>query len=370
MKVVVILPTYNERENILVLLDRIRTVVQKIKSHSFLYLIVDDNSPDGTSETVKSYQKKYKDVFLVNGKKEGLGKALLKGMNYAVDKLDAEILVQMDADLSHNPEAIPKMLEAIDNGADFVVGSRYIPGGSIPNNWGLQRKIFSIMGNAVVRFGLGFPAIHDWTGGYRVYKRIYFEKIAPQMGEHRGYVYQIAFLHKAQLGGAKIVEVPINFSDRKYGISKIVFSEYIKKIFEYIITAKIDAIRNGSFGKFLVVGTIGFIINTVILELAVRFGLHPALGSAIGAEIAIISNFILNNNWTFNQHKIEGKRQIFKFLQFNLTSLGAVIIQSGTVWIGVYLTNKGLYRLWYIVGVGIGLVWNYFMYSRVIWRKK
>jgi dolichol-phosphate mannosyltransferase len=277
----------------------------------------------------------------------------------------------MDADLSHDPEVVPQLLHAIDKGADFAVGSRYIPGGSIPSNWGLHRKIFSICANAIVRFGLGRPEVHDWTGGFRAYRSQFAKKLYSEMERFNGYLFQIAFLHKSIGLGAKVKEVPIHFSDRKYGKSKIVPTEYIFNIFLYVFTVRKNEILHGSFGKFLVVGTIGFIINTVLLEVFVRLKFDPSVASALGAEVAIISNFILNNSWTFNTRKIEGNTKTFlKFLQFNTTSLGAICIQAGSVWIGTRMFGLQTYRLWYLVGVAIGLVWNYFMYSKVIWKKK
>lgn len=369
MKAVVILPTYNERENIILLLDSLHKAVASIKDFEFTYLVVDDTSPDGTAEVVRDYQKKHQDVVILTGRKEGLGIALLRGMTYAAGKLRADIIVQMDADLSHDPAALPQFFEKIKRGADFVVGSRYIPGGSIPDNWGIHRKLFSIAGNAIVRFGLGFPVVHDWTGGYRVYSRRYLEVNAAEMGQYRGYVFQIAFLHKSILHGAKIAEVPINFTDRRFGRSKIAPSEYIRDVLWYVASARWDSIVHGPFAKFAVVGTIGFIINTAVLEVLVALKAHPAVGSAVGAELAIISNFILNNSWTFRQRKITGSRWLGKFFQFNLTSVGAIIIQAGTVWLGTAIFGLNTYRLFYILGVGIGLIWNYTMYSRVIWRK-
>jgi dolichol-phosphate mannosyltransferase len=370
MKVVFILPTYNERENITVLLDRLIESVKAVKNHSVEYLVVDDTSPDGTQEVVEKYRTKAKNVHCIIGKKEGLGKALLRGLRYAIDTMHADIIVQMDADLSHDPVVVPSLLSAIDKGADFAVGSRYIPGGSIPENWGIHRKIFSRLGNAIVRFGLGHPEVHDWTGGFRAYLRSYPKQLFRELEQYNGYVFQIAFLHKAILLGAKITEIPIHFTDRRYGHSKIAPSEYIRNVLVYVGTSRLQEIRNGSFGKFLVVGTIGFIINTVLLEVFVRLGLHPSLSSALGAECAIVSNFLLNNSWTFRSQKTSGIQSVWKFLQFNLTSIGAVFIQAGSVYIGTMFFGVSTYRIWYIVGVGIGLIWNYIMYSRVIWKKK
>lgn len=369
MKVAVILPTYNERENILSILDALRDATSRIAHYDFTFLVVDDNSPDGTQDLVRSYQKKHHDVVLLTGKKEGLGKALLRGLTYAVGKLRAEILVQIDADFSHDPASLPSFFDKLDHGADFVVGSRYIPGGSIPENWGIHRKIYSVIGNGVVRFGLGYTSVHDWTGGYRAYKKIFFERVRDELIPYSGYVFQIAFLHKSIRGGAKVAEVPIKFTDRRFGHSKIAPMEYIPKIFEYVIRARIRSIVEGSFGKFLVVGTVGFIINTVILEVMVRAGYSPTIGSVLGAEFAIISNFSLNNAWTFRNQKITGVKQIRKFFDFNVASLGAIVIQAGSVGVGTYIWGRGVYRLFYIIGVLIGLFWNYTMYSRVIWKK-
>ncbi len=369
MKAVIILPTYNERENIHTILTKIMSVTKSIKGYAFSVLVVDDTSPDGTKEEVLAFAKGHPNVFVLSGKKEGLGKALLRGMTYAVEKMDVDIIAQMDADLSHDPGALPEFFEKITNGAGFVVGSRYIKGGSIPENWGIHRKIFSVVGNAIVRFGLGYPSVHDWTGGYRVFRKEYFERVRSKISKYSGYVYQIAFLHNAILVGAAVSEVPIHFSDRKFGRSKIAPLQYIRNVFLYVGTARFHALRHGSFAKFAVVGSIGFIINTTLLELLVGAGYQPAVGSAVGAEFAIISNFILNNGWTFRGNRIHGLKIIPKFLQFNATSFGALLIQSGTVAIGTWFFGNAVYRWFYILGVGIGLIWNYTMYSRVIWKK-
>lgn len=369
MKAILILPTYNERDNISQIIKQLLDVFKLIPGYKFNILVVDDDSPDGTADIVKKISDKNDQVSLLTGRKEGLGKAILRGMEHAVTKLKADIILQMDADLSHNPGSLPEFFQKFKNGSDFVIGSRYIPGGSIPDNWGLHRKIYSVLGNAFVRYGLGYPYIHDWTGGYRVYSKKYYELFGQKMTKYKGYVFQIAFLYNAVLSGAKIGEVPINFTDRRYGKSKIAPSEYIRDVINYVTTQRFQALKSSHFGKFLVVGTIGFIINTVILELFVRFRIHPSIGAVVGAECAIISNFYLNNHWTFRERKIRDRSVFSKFLQFNTTSVGAIIIQAGTILVGLHYFRLFNYRIWYIVGVLIGLVWNYLMYSRVIWKK-
>lgn len=369
MKLVIILPTYNERDNIVRLLDELHTCLTDEKEFAIEYLVADDNSPDGTRDLIFQYQKTHTDVHIISGEKLGLGIALLRGMTYAVHELGADYILQMDADLSHDPKAVPKFLAALSRGADFVVGCRYIKGGSIPGNWGLHRKIFSIVANSIVRFGLGKPKIHDWTGGFRAFHKKYYEKLRNDMAKHSGYVFQIAFLHKSILHGAHVVEVPIHFTDRRFGRSKIVPSEYIRKVLLYVWSARITELFSHSFMKFLVVGSVGFVINTFILELFVMLGFHPTVGSIIGAEFAIISNYKLNNRWTFKDRRIGSDSRVQKFFQFNMTSIGAMLLQAASVQTGTHLYGVSTYRVFYIIGIFFGLIWNYIMYSRVIWKK-
>lgn len=373
MKVVVVIPTYNERENIIKLLDALSVAFREVKNHTIAYLVVDDTSPDGTSEVVVQYKKTHKNVHIITGKKEGLGRALLRGMAQAFERMGADIVLQMDADLSHDPMIAPKLLAAIDEGATFAVGSRYIPGGAIPENWGLHRKMYSVLGNAIVRFGLGHLSVRDWTGGYRAYTKVYYEKSHAQMSKYSGYVFQIAFLHKAIHNGAKVKEIPFHFTDRLYGHSKIAPAEYIKNIFEYIGSSRLDEIVHGSFGKFLVVGGTGFAINAVLLVVFHDvFHLAASLANLIGAGVAIFSNYNLNNLWTFRHQKISGfKRYLLKLIQFYGTSaFGVIVIQTGTIELGVRLFGDRFYFLSFLVGTGFLLVWNYTVYSRFIWKDK
>lgn len=372
MNVVVILPTYNERENIIVLLDKLLVVSRAITRHKIQYLVVDDTSPDGTAEKVRRYQTSHPQVHLITGKKEGLGKALLRGMTYAFGRMGAAVVLQMDADLSHNPQTAPEFLKAIDDGANFVVGSRYIPGGSIPDNWGIHRKVYSILGNAIVRFGLGHLNVKDWTGGYRAYTKKFYDEIGHELDQYSGYVFQIAFLHKAIHHGAHVVEVPIQFTDRLYGHSKIAPAQYIFNIYKYIGTARLHEIMTSSFGKFLVVGGIGFTFNALILVLAHNW-LHwsAAFSNLAGAAVAIFSNYNLNNIWTFRREKISGLQQyLVKLFHFYLTSaFGVIVIQTGTIELGVRMIGGKFYFGYFLIGTALLLIWNYSMYSRFIWKK-
>lgn len=373
MNVVVIIPTYNERENISVLLTSLLDLTSKIKQHKFIFLVTDDNSTDGTQEEVKILQKSHHNILLLTGKKEGLGRALLRSMNYAVDQLDAEIIAQIDADLSHDPKIFPNFIKAIDQGAEFVVGSRYIPGGSIPQNWAIYRKIYSVIGNAIVRYGLGKTFVHDWTGGYRAYLRKYVDLVKDELKSYGGYVFQIAFLHKSLLYGAKVTEIPIHFADRRFGRSKIAPKEYIRNVLVYVISERFKDIWSSAFSKFLIVGGVGFTINALVLRVLHENYLWSATSAnLIGAGIAIFSNYNLNNLWTFEERKIDSVKIYFqKMIQFYLTSFfGVVVIQTGFIYLGVGFFGKAGYFTYFLVGTLSLLIWNYFMYSRMIWKKK
>ncbi|KXK10826.1 MAG: Undecaprenyl-phosphate mannosyltransferase [Microgenomates bacterium OLB23] len=175
-KALIVLPTYNERENIRVLVPQINEIVEKIPHWDVQILIVDDNSPDGTYKEAELLKKKYKNIHLLKGKKEGLGKAYLRGFEYGLEHIKPYVVFEMDADLQHNPKLIPLFLKEIEQGADFVIGSRYIKGGSIPKHWSIDRKFYSVVGNLVASLGFMNFSVHDWTSGYRAQKGLVYKR--------------------------------------------------------------------------------------------------------------------------------------------------------------------------------------------------
>lgn len=366
MNVVIVLPTYNERENLKKLIPRIEKVFASLSDkYNPSILVVDDNSPDGTAEVVKKLASQWKNIYLLSGKKKGLGAAYVRGIEYAMEKLSADILFEMDSDLSHDPKLIPKFLREIEKGNDFVIGSRYIPGGAIPENWAFHRKLFSIIGNFIVRYGLMIPSIHEWTNGYRAFRKEVYHKISPGLSKFPGYTFQVATLHRVYQAGFKIKEIPIKFVDRSWGESKIIPPEYIYNVIRYIFL-------NSTFIRYLIVGGIGFGLQTVIAYLLVKINMFAGLAVTIGAEVAIISNFILNNLWTFSHKSLSGKKKVaIKFVAFQLTSIGAIIIQGATVSILTLIFGEQIW-FWAMMGSIIFLVipYNFFIYNRFIWRRK
>lgn len=372
---VVILPTYNERDNIGKLIDKIQEQFARLPNYHMRILVVDDNSPDGTQTIVRKLMRRYDNVDMITGPKEGLGKAYIRGMDHAISKLNADIVYEMDADFQHHPKQIPQFLRKLEQGYDIVVGARYIKGGSVPKNWGLHRKIFSRAGNLIVRLVLMRFHHHEWTNGYRIIRSSTYLQVRDKLLAYTGYTFQVAFLHQALLLGKRIGEIPNKFDERRYGRSKI-GSEYVKNLLLYL--AKQTLVNPPRILRFLIVGGIGFVVQFITFRLFRSFDFRPSLATALSAEIAIFSNFIWSNLWTFAERKITAVAQLIsKFLQFNLTSLGSILIQAGiseagTRLFGIQPLAFGVNTddIYLMVGILIGMIWNYTMYSRVIWRQQ
>jgi dolichol-phosphate mannosyltransferase len=211
----VIIPTYNERENI-------EKMIRKVFSLStpFHILIVEDNSPDGTAAIVKGLQKEYPDRLHILERKGklGLGTAYIAGFNWALTN-GYEYICEMDCDFSHNPNDLERLYEAVSNGADVAIGSRYISGINVVN-WPLGRVLMSYFASVYVRVVTGMK-IMDTTAGFKCYRRIVLETIEFEKIKLIGYGFQIEMKFTAWKSGFKIVEVPIVFTDRREGTSKM-----------------------------------------------------------------------------------------------------------------------------------------------------
>ena len=214
MKRLVIIPTYNEKENISALLTRIPT----LGIENLDMLIVDDNSPDGTANIVKSLQKENPNIhIMVREKKSGLGTAYIAGFNWALEK-GYDYIAQMDADFSHNPKDLPKLFEATEK-YDWVIGSRYINGVSVVY-WPMSRLILSYGANIYSRIITGMPVM-DGTAGFKCWKREVLNNINLEKVKSQGYSFQIEMNFRAWKKGYKFFEVPIIFIDRTEGQSKM-----------------------------------------------------------------------------------------------------------------------------------------------------
>ena len=374
MKVVIIIPTYNEKGNIETLIEILeKDVFPKIKNYDMNILVADDSSPDGTAEIVKDLIKKWQNIEINVGQKQGLGAAYIRAMTYAIEAMNADVVFEMDADLFHDPNKIPDFLKKIDEGYDFVVGTRYSQGGAIPPDWGIHRKIMSVWGNMFIRFLFGKKGIDDWTGGYRAIKKEVFLKEKEKLGAFTGYTFQVGFLYNAVKDGFKVAEVPFQAKDRTKGKSKIPGIQTIIKTLYFVIRVRIQELILGPFAKFLVVGGTGFLIQAIILRVLVEaLGFNPTVSNLLGAVAAIFSNYNLNNFWTFKAERVTGiGNYLWKLLNFYATSaIGVILIQTGIIFLGDTFIGKKYYFLYFIVGTGILLIYNFTVYRFIIWRKK
>ncbi len=379
MKVVIVIPTYNEKENIGLCIEGLEKEFPQI-SHETRILVVDGNSPDGTADAVRQLSQKYPNIHLLLEKeKAGLGAAYVFGMQYAMKEMGAEVVIEMDADLQHRPADVKKLITEIDKGADVVVGTRYIRGGSIPKNWGPHRKFISVFGNIFARLMMGMRDCHDVSSGFRATRvKGFLEKVDLDNLLSKRFGYKLDLYYRLHQLGAKVAEVPIQFHQREAGDSKQEFANISKNDFidTFTVVTKIRLSKSKRLVKFATVGVIGFLIQTLIFELLLRsklaFASLPFNATALAAETAVISNFILSNFWTFSDQKLKPRQVPVKFLQFNLGSLGSIGAQWATLRINTYFFGSGFWpvRISYIIGIGLGMISNYLVYSKVVWRKR
>jgi dolichol-phosphate mannosyltransferase len=224
MRATVCLPTYNERENLLRMVDALGVVLRE----GDRVLVIDDNSPDGTGEIAAALavERPFVDV-LHRERKEGLGRAYVAGFHRALAD-GAELVLEMDCDFSHDPADIPRLIEAAENGADLVLGSRYVPGGST-RNWGLARRLISRGGSLYTALFLNM-GVKDPTGGFKCFRRSVLERLNLDAITPRGYAFQIEMTYRAKQAGFKVVEIPITFVDRVAGQSKMSRSVVLEAI--------------------------------------------------------------------------------------------------------------------------------------------
>jgi len=391
---VIVIPTYNEVDNIGKMIEYLNTkTFPQIENGSagwrMRILVVDGNSPDGTGKLVDTLSKKYKNTYLyTETSKDGIGAAYLKGFKYALDELKADFVFEFDGDFQHPPECIPVMLKAMDDGYDYVIGSRKVKGGSNPKGWGFKRVFFSEVGGFVARFILFFPfknffKVTDPTTGLKVTRvKGFVDKMNLDWKDGhlltRSFGYKLQLLFETLKMGAKFKEIPLQFHVRDAGESKIE-AKTAKDIWRVILMLRWYDEFTQKFLKFAVVGGFGMFVNLVgghlfknaLIKPNSNIALLNGICNAMAAELAIISNFIWNNLWTFAKEKITSFNQIIgKFFAFNLSSIVTGIIIPSTV-ISILTKLFGdhflIYQLIAIICLTIPL--NWIVYNKFIWKK-
>ncbi len=241
-RTLVIIPTYNESENLPLIMGRVRKAKPEVH-----VLVVDDGSPDGTGALADEFAAADPDRVHVMHRtaKDGLGAAYLAAFGWGLER-GYTVLVEMDADGSHAPEQLYRLLDAIDNGADLAIGSRYVDGGTV-RNWPRRRLVLSKTANTYARVLLGV-GIHDITAGYRAYRREVLEKLDLATVESKGYCFQIDLTWRAINHGFTVAEVPITFTEREFGVSKMSGSnirEAMAKVARWGINGRLNGSRRG-----------------------------------------------------------------------------------------------------------------------------
>lgn len=388
-KVVVVAPTYNEQGSIKKVVELILAQNGKVEGFEIEVLVADSHSPDGTGEVAKELAKKNPKVHFLDIEERGLGLAIIKGYEYALNKLNADVLMQIDADLQHDPDEIPQFLEKIKQGYTYVQGSRFIKGGK--NEISPLRGLFSWGQALTCRLLTGIWQITDFGPSYKAYTRELWEKMDKGSIPYHGttFLIQPAAVVEAYKAGAKMTEVPIHFRKRGSDRSKNEVANYIIDIIGYGLEVRLSkwgiklpvlywARKSKTFIKFGTVGLVGTIIDFIFYNIFISYlHLPPATSKGFSTEIAIFNNFTFNNIWTFKKRKT--KSPLWKkFLIFNTVSLGGLaiavlivkflhIVYGDGIWNFLGLKIQ-YYNLYFFATVPPVMIWNFLINHFVTWK--
>lgn len=374
-QVLLIIPTYNEAANIRPLVKAIKSVFEKQSGYLADILFVDDTSPDGTGTIIRKLQAKDSHIHLLSGTKAGLGKAYIRGFQHGLKLKQYDAFVTMDADLSHDPRDISRLLVELDGGVDYVIGSRYIAGGKTENGYALRRRLQSRLANGFARQFIDLKLeTKDLTGGFKAIRRSKLATIPLENIVASGYVFQVNLLYEFAKRGYIIREIPIMFHARARGSSKL----GIRDMLEFVrLTYQLNPrSRLRRMIRFVSVGAIGSVVNLAVLVSLVEIvGLEVTAAYFIALESSIIGNFFLNHHFTFRfarSNSVLSRMattldQIGKLLRYNLVALAGAGI-SATVFLLCFKELHLPYVLADIVGIVAATCWNYWLSVRVVWR--
>jgi len=343
MKVSVVIPTYNEVDNLEELFSRIRRSLE-----DYEVIVVDDGSPDGTAEVASRLNGVYGEIRVLNrGRRLGLASAVLDGVRAA----SGEVVVVMDADLQHPPEIIPKLIEQIEDGADLAVASRYMKGGGT-SGWSATRRLTSRIATTMAHILIPPTRdVSDPLSGFFAARRKLFDQSLKPTG------YKI-LLELIAASSPKVAEVPYTFYPRRRGESKLDAKEF----YNYVrLLLRLSGYRPL---KFAAVGALGVMVNEAVLLYLLKLHLLLPLASLTSIEVSVISNFAINSAWTY-RGRSDGR--VRKLAKYHLAVLSGLIVNF-TVLLG--LASLGL-PAWLadLSGVLLGFAANYIASELYVWRK-
>jgi dolichol-phosphate mannosyltransferase len=389
-KVVILLPTYNEKDNIEQFIKEVLDQEKHSPGWKYEILVADSSSPDKTIEVVNNLAKKNSKVHALTVGK-GLGVGIIEGHQYSITKFKPDALAQLDADGQVSADVLPKLLKTLDEGYDLALGSRFIEGGK--NLLSPTRRIFSSGASLFYRIMIGPLSIKEVTNSARAFTPELFKKINLERlpWKEQSFIIQPAFLHEALLAGAKYKEVPLVFKNRAEGYSKNKVFNYTYDVVTYGIDARLNDLglkipffrltrRAKTLVKFGLVGSTGTVLDFILYNLFIQgFNLTPAMSKGFSTEIAIVNNFLLNNFWTFKYRKTT-TNVWQKFAMFNLFSLGGLFIGVMIIKVLHNIYGDGsvdllrikiaYYNLYFFVTIPFVMVWNFCINHFVTWKNK
>lgn len=360
----VILPTYNEAQNVTDVIPKIFAQAPAIPTHDLHVLVVDDNSPDGTQNVIRTLMERFQNLHMLTGPKRGLGEAYKRGIDDVMKRLSPDIVFEMDADGQHDPGLIPLFAYLVNHGFSLVIGSRFAPGGSTPD-FSRGRRVMSLTGNWMIRFLGGLPRIHDCTSGFRCIKAEILKKCDFRCLSTRGYSFQSTALWELLKNGARVIEVPMTFRSRTHGKSKLTLRDQMEFLVNVV---KLRFRQSEEFIKFALFGLSGLLVNLgSYVLLTRRMGLDIALASPIAIELSILSNYFLNDVWTlkFRRATIPVYRRLLRFHAAAALagSLNYLLLLILIYYMQVYdiLAN--------VIGISTGMLVNYTLNPIWTWHK-
>lgn len=385
----VVLPTYNEKANILSTVKKVLEQEKQLSGYEMHIVIADDiRSADGTEQIAKELARTNKRVHFIKVE-PGLGVGLIKGHQYALNNLHPVVLAQLDADGQVEADVLIRLIKTIGEGYSLAIGSRFVSGGK--NQLSFARKVFTYGASLFYRLTVGPWNIKEVTNSARAFTPELFKKInlTRLPWKERTFIIQPAFLHETILAGAKYKEVPLVFKNRLEGYSKNKVFNYTYDVITYCIDVGLNNLgihirffymtrRAKTIVKFGLVGFVGTMVDFLFYKIFINsFGIPPATSKGISTEIAIINNFLLNNYWTFKYRKT--KTNIWQKLGiFNAVSLGGLVIgvlivkflhlTYGDGFVYIFGRHIAYNNFYFFATIPSVMLWNFTVNHFITWR--